>query len=34
VGSVADDLGILLAVMFDGETPFPAEVEPIESEGA
>ncbi len=34
VGSVADDLGMLLAVMFDGETPFPAEVEPLESEGA
>lgn len=34
VGSVADDLGVLLAVMFDGETPFPAEVQPIESEGA
>ena len=34
VGVVADDLGLLLAVMFDGQTPFPAESEPIESEGA
>ena len=34
VGVVADDLGLLLAVMFDGQTPFPAESEPIESEAA
>lgn len=26
VGSAADDLGTLLAAMFDGSTPFPAEV--------
>ncbi|MBA2532416.1 MAG: YbjN domain-containing protein [Nocardioidaceae bacterium] len=34
VGSAANDLGPLLAVMFDGQTPFPAEAEPISSEGA
>ena len=34
VGVVADDLGVLLAAMFDGHTPFPAEAEPVESEGA
>lgn len=34
VGSVADDLGMLLAAMFDGETPFPSEAHSIESEGA
>lgn len=34
VGAVADDFGLLLAAMFDGHTPFPAEAEPVESEGA
>jgi len=34
VGRAANDLGPLLAVMFDGQTPFPAEAEPIQSEGA
>lgn len=27
VGSLADDIGVLLAAMFAGETPFPAAVE-------
>lgn len=28
VGGVADDIGLLLAGMFGGETPFPAEAQP------
>jgi hypothetical protein len=28
VGGVADDIGLLLASMFGGATPFPAEVQP------
>jgi len=33
VGTVANDLGALLAAMFDGQTPFPV-AESIESGGS
>ena len=32
VGSVADDIGGMLAVMFDGETVFPEELEPADGD--
>ena len=34
VGTLGHELGVMLAAMFDGQTPFPADAEPIESEGA
>lgn len=34
VGGVADDIGLLLAGMFGGATPFPAELEPTNEDAA
>ena len=34
VGTVAGDIGILAAAMFDGHTPFPPQSEPAEQEDA